>query len=208
MDLGEREVAEGKPHLPAELCLDALDRAVRLARVRALVVAVLDDHSRVGRPAHVVDTVLERRDHRLTAGRRAMPHCRRCVTRSSRRQPRRVKVRAGPGEVSSPDDGDCPALSDLSGRRPSRCPTRSRTVRSAGIERDLERSYVLLEVGDRARARNQQHPVVARKQPRQSDLGRRGPVLLSDPQRWRLRRPIAPGPPANADQGGLNLKML
>ena len=37
-----------------------------------------------------------------------------------------------------------------------------------GIELDLDRSHVLLEVRDRVGARDQQHPVVASKQPRKA----------------------------------------
>ena len=43
VDLGQREVPEREPYRDARLALDTLDRPVRLPRVRALVVAVLDD---------------------------------------------------------------------------------------------------------------------------------------------------------------------
>jgi len=59
--LGKRE--EGVEHLPKKL-IDLLDRMERLPRVRALVVAVLEDHMRVARPADVVDRLVERREHR------------------------------------------------------------------------------------------------------------------------------------------------
>jgi Prolipoprotein diacylglyceryl transferase len=43
MDLGQREVPEGEAHLLAKPSLDPLDFAKRPTRVRALVVAVLED---------------------------------------------------------------------------------------------------------------------------------------------------------------------
>jgi hypothetical protein len=42
MDLCEREMAEGEPDTAMSL-LDALDRSKRLPRIRAFVVAVLED---------------------------------------------------------------------------------------------------------------------------------------------------------------------
>ena len=58
MDLGQRKVPEREPDPLAQLRLDALDRAVRLARVRTLVVAVLDDQPRGRRTAYVIDGFL------------------------------------------------------------------------------------------------------------------------------------------------------
>jgi hypothetical protein len=43
MDLGQREVPEGEPDPAAQRALDAFDLSKCLPRVRALVVAVLDD---------------------------------------------------------------------------------------------------------------------------------------------------------------------
>src|SRR5690242_19080703 len=63
MDLGQREVPEREAHATGELRLDPLDRAVRLARIRTLVIAVLDDQPSARGSANVV-TVLQRLDHR------------------------------------------------------------------------------------------------------------------------------------------------
>jgi len=57
-----------------------------------------------------------------------------------------------------------------------------------GIELELARGHVLLEVRDRARARYQEHPVVAGEQPRERDLARRGPVLVGDLDDGRVTR--------------------
>jgi hypothetical protein len=52
---------ECEPHVPAELLLDSLDRVEGLPRVRALVIAVLDDQAPGGRPADVIDLLVQRR---------------------------------------------------------------------------------------------------------------------------------------------------
>jgi hypothetical protein len=65
MDLGQWKVPERKADPGAELPLDALDRAVRPARVRTLVVAVLDDQRCCRRAANVIQCLFQRLDHRL-----------------------------------------------------------------------------------------------------------------------------------------------
>ena len=52
-------MAERETELPAPLCLDLLDGTERLPRIRALVVAVLDDHMRTRWPADVVNRLIE-----------------------------------------------------------------------------------------------------------------------------------------------------
>jgi hypothetical protein len=58
MDLGQREVPEREPDAAAQLFFDALDLAERLARVRAFVVAVLDDQAPVASAPDVVDRLV------------------------------------------------------------------------------------------------------------------------------------------------------
>src|SRR4051794_30297218 len=65
VDLGEREVPEGEADALAQLGLDAFDCAEGRARVRALVVAVLDDDRRRGGAADVIDHLVQRLDDRL-----------------------------------------------------------------------------------------------------------------------------------------------
>ena len=60
VDLGQREVPEAEPNAPIELPLDELDSTRRLSRVRALVIAVLQDHPRANGPADAVDSLFER----------------------------------------------------------------------------------------------------------------------------------------------------
>src|SRR4051794_41888166 len=60
MDAGQREMAEREADAAVQLLLDALDLAERATRVRALVVAVLEDDRRPAGPAHVVDRVVQR----------------------------------------------------------------------------------------------------------------------------------------------------
>jgi hypothetical protein len=48
-------MAEREPHGPAELLFDSLDRVEGLPRVRALVIAVLDNQVAGGRAADVID---------------------------------------------------------------------------------------------------------------------------------------------------------
>jgi hypothetical protein len=60
MDLRQRKVAEREADPAVQLSLDALDLSKRSARVRALVVAVLEDEPPGGRAADVIDLVVER----------------------------------------------------------------------------------------------------------------------------------------------------
>jgi hypothetical protein len=53
-------VPEREPQVPAELLVDQLDRVERLPRVRALVVAVLDDQRAGRRAADVIHFVVQR----------------------------------------------------------------------------------------------------------------------------------------------------
>jgi hypothetical protein len=48
VDPGQGEMPEREPHVPAESPLDLLDRMAGLPRVRALVIAVLDDQTAGG----------------------------------------------------------------------------------------------------------------------------------------------------------------
>jgi hypothetical protein len=65
VDAGQREMPEREPQVPGELLLDLLDRVERLPRVRALVVAVLDDQRPGGRAADVIDVLIQRRQGEL-----------------------------------------------------------------------------------------------------------------------------------------------
>ena len=65
VDSGQWEMPEREPHVPAELLFDQLDRMEGLPRVRALVIAVLEDHSAGGRAADVIDFLVQRRQGRL-----------------------------------------------------------------------------------------------------------------------------------------------
>jgi hypothetical protein len=64
MDLGEGKVAKGEADV-AKSPLDLLDFSKRLARVRALVVAVLEDHATTHGSPNVIDLLVERLDRRL-----------------------------------------------------------------------------------------------------------------------------------------------
>ena len=68
MDLGQREVPEREPHPVAEPGLDALDLPERAPRVRALVVAVLDDQPPRRPAADMIDPAVERRHPRPVIG--------------------------------------------------------------------------------------------------------------------------------------------
>src|SRR6478609_711083 len=57
MDIRERKVPEAEPNVSTAKRFDTLDLTERPARVRALVVAVLDDQRSGGRAAHMVDAV-------------------------------------------------------------------------------------------------------------------------------------------------------
>src|ERR1700722_7324268 len=83
-----------------------------------------------------------------------------------------TEVRVEPGEVSSPDHGDSRLWESVSAVLALSDAIEGGEI--AGVERNLDRAHVLLEVRDRSSARDQQHPVVAGKQPRQRDLDRRG----------------------------------
>src|SRR3954467_14625201 len=57
VDLGQREVPERKANGATESLLDAPDLPERPARIRALVIAVLDDQVSRRAAAHVIDRV-------------------------------------------------------------------------------------------------------------------------------------------------------
>jgi hypothetical protein len=57
---GQREIPEREPYCVAQLFLHEFDRPERLPRVRALVVAVLQDHPAPGRAADVIDRLVHR----------------------------------------------------------------------------------------------------------------------------------------------------
>ena len=61
MDAGQREMPEREPHVPPKLLFYLLDHMERLPRVRALVIAVLDDQAAGGRAADVIDLLVQRR---------------------------------------------------------------------------------------------------------------------------------------------------
>jgi len=61
VDAGQGKMPEREPHVPAELPFDLLDRVERLPRVRALVIAVLDDQAAGGRTPDVIDFLIQRR---------------------------------------------------------------------------------------------------------------------------------------------------
>jgi hypothetical protein len=60
MDLGQRDVTEREPDPIAESSLDLLDLAFSVARVRALVVPVLEDQASGHATADVIDRVVDR----------------------------------------------------------------------------------------------------------------------------------------------------
>jgi hypothetical protein len=60
VDPGQREMPEGEVDTVRLFCLDASDRPVRLARIRAFVIAVLDDQTTSGRSANVIDALVHR----------------------------------------------------------------------------------------------------------------------------------------------------
>ena len=73
MDLGEREVAEGEADATAQPALDPLDLSIRLPRIGALVVAVLEDETTGRRAADVVDLVLDQARSSRTRGITSLP---------------------------------------------------------------------------------------------------------------------------------------
>jgi hypothetical protein len=60
VDLCEREMPEGEPNTFAELAPEAFDLPERLPRVRAFVVAVLEDDMSGSRTADVIDLFIKR----------------------------------------------------------------------------------------------------------------------------------------------------
>jgi hypothetical protein len=58
---------EREPHVPAQLLFDLLDRVECLPRVRALVIAVLDDQAAGGRAANMIGFLVQRRQGQLLA---------------------------------------------------------------------------------------------------------------------------------------------
>src|SRR6185312_810897 len=72
VDAGQRKMAEREPHVPAELLFDSLDRVEGLPRVRALVIAVLDNQVAGGRAADVIDLLIQRRYGQLAVVRRCV----------------------------------------------------------------------------------------------------------------------------------------
>jgi hypothetical protein len=59
------EMPEREPHVPAKLAFDLLDRVEGLPRVRAFVIAVLDNQVAGGRAADVIDLLIQRRQGQL-----------------------------------------------------------------------------------------------------------------------------------------------
>src|SRR6201989_2328525 len=60
VDLGEREIPEGEANTLAQLVLDTFDLPKRSPRVRAFVVAVLEDDPPARRTADVIDVLVQR----------------------------------------------------------------------------------------------------------------------------------------------------
>ena len=82
VDLGEREMPEGEADTRAELSLDAFDFSERSPRVRAFVVAVLEDDTADCRTADVIDFLVKR-----LAARTSRPKLRNLPPPSSFRPP-------------------------------------------------------------------------------------------------------------------------
>jgi hypothetical protein len=72
VDAGQREMPEREPYGPAKLAFDLLDRVEGLPRVRALVIAVLDDQVAGGRAANMIDLLIQRRQGQLAVRRRCV----------------------------------------------------------------------------------------------------------------------------------------
>jgi hypothetical protein len=66
VDVGQRKVPKGEADTPAHSLLDAFDLPEPLPRVRALVIAVLDDETTGRRTAEVIDHVVKRLQGRPT----------------------------------------------------------------------------------------------------------------------------------------------
>jgi len=60
VDLGEREMPEGEANTLGQLVLDTFDLPERSPRVRAFVVAVLEDDPPTDRTADVIDVLVQR----------------------------------------------------------------------------------------------------------------------------------------------------
>jgi hypothetical protein len=67
MDPGQREMPEGEPDTLAQFCLDKLDPPKRLPRVRALVIALLDNQATCKRAADMIHCLVDRFQGRLEA---------------------------------------------------------------------------------------------------------------------------------------------
>jgi len=72
VNAGQRKMPEREPHVPAELAFDLLDRVERLPRVRALIIAVLDNQAAGGRAANMIDLLIQRRQGQLAVLRRCV----------------------------------------------------------------------------------------------------------------------------------------
>jgi len=84
VEAGQGKMPEREPHVPPESPSDVLDRAEHLPRVRALVIAVLDDQTAGRRTPDVIDLLIQRRQ------------------RSARRQARIWRTTLRPGKVLVP----------------------------------------------------------------------------------------------------------
>jgi hypothetical protein len=69
VDAGQRKVPVREPQVPAQLLAGLLDRVERLPRVRALVIAVLEDQAAGGRAADVIGVLVQRRQGQLAVAR-------------------------------------------------------------------------------------------------------------------------------------------
>ena len=73
MDLGEREVPEAEADATAQPALDPLDLSIRLPRIGALVVAVLEDEMTDRRTADVVNLLFDHDRSSRTRGMTSLP---------------------------------------------------------------------------------------------------------------------------------------
>jgi hypothetical protein len=74
VDAGQGKMPEPEPHVPAEPPSGLLDRTKRLPRVRALVIAVLDDQTPGSRATDVIDLLIQRRQGQLAVGQDLADH--------------------------------------------------------------------------------------------------------------------------------------
>ena len=65
VNAGQREMPEREPHVPPKLLFYLLDRMERLTRVRAFVIAVLNDQAAGARAPDVIDLLVQRRQGEL-----------------------------------------------------------------------------------------------------------------------------------------------